>query len=478
MEVISADQLTSQGRRVVTPFTLLVRRAEGEAELNVVKVLRLLPGKRIVAVAIHDGKAKLIKCYFGGSASRYSKREIDGVKLINKAGVRTAGLCWQGRIADGSGEVLVFDYLDTATSLYDRWQQSQHREDRVDVLTRAMVILGKLHNYGVVQNDIHLDNFLLASGKLYTIDGGHVVSRSRLPLPEATSLDNLGLFFAQLYPRFDEFVPIVLPAYETVRGWSMDGARLQRLGMAIAVNRSHRKKNYIAKAFRDCTRFVCNRSFHRFAVCDRAYFDDEMARLIEDPDTAMGRGTLLKDGNTSTVALVQLSDRMLVIKRYNLTSVFHRLRRSVRNTRAWTSWANACRLEFLGIPSVKPVALIENRFGPLRGTAYFVSEFVEGQDALRCIKELKTINGELEALTSLLFDFSQNRISHGDLKATNFVMSGRGPVVLDLDSMREHRSEISFKRAFRRDINRFMKNWSDRPELLVRFEKLIGNLGS
>ena len=89
---------------------------------------------------------------------------------------------------------------------------------------------------------------------------------------------------------------------------------------------------------------------------------------------------------------------------------------------------------------------------------------------------LKNPHGEVEALSSLLLDLSESRISHGDLKATNFVMSAEGPVILDLDGMREHKNHDSFRRAFNRDVDRFMKNWQDHPELADRFEGLLSDL--
>ena len=476
MHRLTAEKLIRAGRCIEPPFSLMVTLSDSQVELKFSKILRLLPGKRIVGVATANGSQFLIKAYLGRAASRYAMRERNGVGLLALTGVRTPKLHWHARLSDGKGEVLAFEYLTDAVSLFDRWREAHKEDERVDVLTRAMVIIGKLHNQGVVQNDIHLANFLLAGGKLYTIDGGDVVKRSKPPLAEKASLSNLGMFFAQFYPKFDELMHVVLPAYEAVRQWEMNSLRVTRLEAAIAINRDRRKKAYINKAFRDCTRFVCNKSVDRFEVCDRSYYSGEMAELMASPDEMIASGTLLKDGGSSTVALVQLSDRALVIKRYNLKSWWHRVRRAIRCSRAWTSWGNACRMEFLGIPSVKPIALIEHRFGPFRGTAYFITEYIEGQDALKCLQGLKHTNGELEALTSILRGLSESHISHGDLKATNFVMSNQGPVILDLDAMVEHRSKESFKRAFDRDIDRFMQNWQDRPELSRQFAGLLVNL--
>ncbi|MEX0943032.1 MAG: lipopolysaccharide kinase InaA family protein [Pseudomonadales bacterium] len=476
MKTLSAENLINAGRIIDPPFKLIANIAGAACELEFSKVLRLLPGKRLVGVARVDGNDMLAKVYVGRSAARYARRERQGVRLIADSGVRTPLLKWHAPLMDGKGEVLAFEFLPDAVSLFERWREAQQEEARIDVLTRAMVIIGKLHNQGVVQNDIHLANFLMSNGRLYTIDGGDIVRRSHPPLAERSSLRNVGMFFAQFFPRYDHLVEIVLPAYEAVRGWDMQPTRLEDLAREIETSRSRRKRLCIDKAFRDCTRFVCNKSLDRFVVCDRDAYTYEMEQVLADPDEFMVQGQTLKDSPTSTVAIVAVSGRSLVIKRYNMKNFWHRIKRAFRRSRAWKSWANACRMEVVGIPSVKPVALVEHRIGPLRGKAYFITEYVAGPDALASIRNLGHPNGELEALTSILQELADSQISHGDMKATNFVMAEQGPVILDLDAMKEHGSRASFRRAFQRDIKRFMQNWQDRPEIASRFEGLLGNL--
>jgi RIO-like serine/threonine protein kinase len=56
-------------------------------------------------------------------------------------------------------------------------------------------------------------------------------------------------------------------------------------------------------------------------------------------------------------------------------------------------------------------------------------------------------------------------ISHGDFKAANFIVSGDKLFVIDLDGMRKHSFRWRFRKAFKRDCERLMKNWTDLPEL-------------
>ena len=64
------------------------------------------------------------------------------------------------------------------------------------------------------------------------------------------------------------------------------------------------------------------------------------------------------------------------------------------------------------------------------------------------------------------------RISHGDMKATNFLVRNGTLHVLDLDAMERSRTKAKFREKFGRDLTRFQKNWvgtSIEPEI----EKLL-----
>jgi len=476
METVDPKGLVKLGRAVEAPFRMEVTLSDYSAPLICKRIFRLLPGKRVVALAEFEGKDVLVKIFLGRMATRNKDRELVGVRHIADADVRTPALLWQGKSECGQGDILAFEYLPDAISLFDRWRDATADDERVDILTRAMILIARLHKKGVVQEDIHLANFLLSNGRLFTIDGGGISKITKGALPVGLSLHNLGWFFAQFYPRFDDFVNIVLPAYEAVRAWDADERRIESLKVEVLKNRESRKKDYLDKVFRDCTRFACDKSFKRYQVCERSALDEDLLPILGDPDYHMARGEMLKDGNSATVALVKTGNRSLVIKRYNLKGPGHAIRRAFRKSRAWTAWSNAYRMEFLGIRSLKPIAMIENRTGVIRGTAYLITEYIEGVDALECLRNMKKPNGELEALAGILHELSESKISHGDLKATNFLMAEDGPVIIDLDAMRQHKTQASFHRAFSKDLERFMQNWKDQPEVASQFEGLLSQV--
>lgn len=474
---LTTQDIRLAGRLLPVPFCLAGRSGTGRCRITIEKVLRILPGKRLVARATtEDGVNILIKLYLGRSAKRYALREVRGTTLIHNASIPTPRLLWQGETDTNTGNLLAFEFLEDAVSLQTDWQHTMSRSDHLEILREAMSMLAQMHARGVIQRDIHLGNFLRAGNQLYMIDGGHVERHRYGPLSIGDSIANLAEFFAQFFPRYDSLIPLVFPEYLKARSRQARESELARLDSALSRCREVRKRGYLRKTLRDCTQFECETTFRRFLVCVRDSLNRDIMELLDRPDYWMDRGEALKRGGSATIVRVQLGHHDLVVKRYNLKGPLHRLKRALGPSRARRSWVNAWRMEFLGIPSVKPIAMIEEKLGPFRGRAYFVSEYVAGRDALATIKTSQQPDDQMAAISSLLQDLSDSRISHGDMKATNFMMSATGPVIMDLDAMREHRDAISFRRAFRRDLKRFMENWRDRPELANQFRGLLADL--
>ena len=106
--------------------------------------------------------------------------------------------------------------------------------------------------------------------------------------------------------------------------------------------------------------------------------------------------------------------------------------------------------------------LFRSVFWIFRRRAYFLCEYIEGSDLATAWskQELETNEKETVALFRDLFRiFADYRISHGDMKATNFLVKEKILHVLDLDAMVRHRTDVKFKEKFNKDLQRFRKNW-------------------
>ncbi|WP_044870717.1 lipopolysaccharide kinase InaA family protein [Pseudomonas sp. LFM046] len=456
-------ELARAGRTPQLPIALDIA---GGLELQ--SLLRVLPGQRYVGVALWQGRKVLAKVLVGGKAERHFQRELAGARALHEQGIDSPTLLAQGQLA-GQGGWLLFEYLDGAESLWDAWRQVEREAPLSDaqqtVLGEALAAIARLHLAGLVQDDLHLDNLLRHRATLNVIDGGGIRAECPgSPLPRDKALANLAVFFAQLPAELAPFLEELLVQYLLVNG--EHALPLEALEKEIARVRKWRLGDYMKKIARDCTLFsVVRGAFGLRAV--RREAEAGLEKLLDAPDTALEQGRYLKQGATATVAEVVHEGRRLLIKRYNIKGLVHWLSRFWRPSRAWHSWREGNRLEFLGIATPHPLAVLERRFLWLRGRAYLITEYLSGQDIIaRFQPYLDDPDGagvppeaELQALDQLFAALIRERISHGDFKGYNLFWQDGRWTLIDLDAVCQHHSQRSFARAYARDRARFLRNW-------------------
>ena len=469
---LDAAGLRMAGRQPATPFTVML--ADG-TEIQVFRLLRVLPGKRMVGEGRWHDRQVLVKLFIARHSARHWTRERRGIEALQQAGLVTPEIL-QASALPGGGHILLTAYVSEAQSLAEIWAGLEHlpagNADGLAVLSLALRLLGRLHAAGLVQEDLHLGNFLQRGDELFVIDGDAVRSISPGQCVEnLLASNNLAILLAQLPPSWDPCRPELLAAY--VAGGGQRPADLRSLDEEVRRVRDWRLKDYLAKTIRDCSLFSTERSAFRFTAVVRSALENLQA-LMAFPDAVMREGQVFKDGGTCTVVRVTLAGRELVVKRYNLKNLGHALSRFWRPSRAWHSWREGHRLRFLDIATPAPLALIEERIGPLRRRAFLVTEYCAGSNLLTTLSPDEPPHAEMaQALVSLFRTLYALRISHGDLKATNLLWDQGRIVLIDLDAMVQHRSVRQHARAWQRDRSRLLRNW---PQDSVLYQWLEANL--
>ncbi len=455
--VATAASLRAAGRKPLPQTGIAL---EDGRLMTVERWQRILPGKRLTGSGEWQGRKVLAKLFIAARGSeRHWQRECRGAETLATHGLPTPALLASGLLRDG-GQYVLYDYLDGA-----------HNPDgeSLDELTPVFAQVGRMHALGLVQEDAHLGNFLLKDGRFYVIDGDAI----RGPASPADCTGNLALLLAQLQPQAEATMrTALLQAYRSGNpGATTDEAQL---AAASARARQARLADYLDKSLRDCSLFKSAHSVDRFFSIVRSE-TGLLAPLIHDPDAWLERGIPLKRGRTATLARVEVNGRQLVIKRYNIKGPGHALSRSWRPSRAWQSWLEGHRLSFLGIATPRPLALIEKRAGPLRGKAWLISEYCDGESLASRFHDPDTVPpaSDLDAIGELMRRLVAARISHGDLKATNLLWCDDQPHLVDLDAMRQHAGEAGFKRAWQRDCARFLDNWPPGSALRHALETVL-----
>ncbi|WLG95379.1 lipopolysaccharide kinase InaA family protein [Pseudomonas sp. FP198] len=478
------SELKNAGRSPGLPLSLELADAAGPAQLQLLTLLRVLPGQRYVGAGVWRGRPVLAKLLVGAKAARHFQRELQGVRLLAEQGLTTPLLLVDG-LKDGEGGWLLFELLEGAQSLGDAWRQVEQLPPLVDeqaaVLAEALGAIAQLHAKGLWQEDLHLDNLLRHDGKLYLIDGAGIRAETAgQPLSRQKVLENLGVFFAQLPKSLAPFTEELLVHY--LLGNAEHALPMEALQKQIDKVHAWRLKDYLEKVGRECSLFSVKRG--PFGL--RAIRRDEEAAIVpvlEQADALLDQGHLFKTGGAASVGRVVASGRTLIIKRYNIKGFAHWLKRFWRPSRAWHAWREGHRLAFLGIATPKPLALLEKRFLWLRRGAYLVTEYLPGPDIIErfapYVETGEAPETELLALDRLFADLVRERISHGDFKGHNLFWQHDRWALIDLDSMCQHRTQASFAQAYARDRARFMRNWPQDSALYrVIDERLPKNVES
>jgi len=458
------------------PASLELEGADKLSPLVLEESLRDLPGKRLVARGIWQGKQVVAKLFLDPrSAIRHWKREQKGILALQQGGIKSPLLLHSGRLRDQT-PIHIFEWLPDATTALDIWEQAGDDTQRLTFLQQLMVILADHHRAGLQQKDLHLNNFLYSKGGWYTIDADSIENRrTGEALDLKSSLENLALFFAQLTPEFDDLIEPALEKYDNSRKTTADF--YQQLMPVLTKKRTERRHKYVSKSYRTCSEFIRGKNSRQVAIYRRDADPERIKQLLADPDTLIAAGKMLKDGNSSTVVHIHHPDGDWVIKRYNVKNLWHGLKRCLRPSRAWISWGNAHRLAISGIATPKAVAVIEKSIGPLRWGAYYVCEYISGVDAAEYFEEGKQITDQNDPVAlnfvKLFRILKQTGIFHGDCKATNFLIKNQQPWVIDLDAMKEFSSEQQYLRYYQIDRQRFLCNWHKNPKLLKWFDRHI-----
>lgn len=456
------------------------------APIVVEEVVRTVPQQRVVVRGTWNGHTVFAKVFYGNRAKQHYLRDLAGVSYLVTAHIATPPLLHQDE-SNVDGEpayVLVFAAIAGAVNA-EQLLALSNQQQRFDIAVSLVKAVASHHQANLLQTDLYPKNFLATPQHLYTIDGDGI--RHYTKLNKKLALQNLSL----LLSKFDVlemqywFVDL-LAVYAQARNWSTFPYQAKVRKLTYDYRQQICSMYADKKVFRQCTDVRVQKNRYSYMAWATEFANLPLSADTQSLDALIANATLLKDGNTCTVALARYNANPVVIKRYNIKNLAHRLNRMLRQTRAAVSWANAYRLQYFGIATPKPVALIEqrsfgfSRFG-LKGKAYFLSAYVDAPDVADYFAQLsatesmeaeraKTTRAEaVTALAELFYRLYLLKLSHGDMKFSNIKMLDTRPMLIDLDSMRQHHCQYSALKAHVKDLRRFMQNWKDDTSLYNAF---------
>ena len=455
---LGPDKLISLGRDISPPFEV----ALADGVCTVTEILRLLPGRRLAARGSHRGQDVFVKLFFGKGAYRACVRDKRGVGLLGCSGVNTPRLLWETATTQRGAFALMFEFLQSACPI----ETGDSPEDG-DHAALAAEALARLHERGATHRDANLDNFMVSDGRLYVVDGA-AIRRTPSPLSEKAGLEALAAFLAEYPPAQDHRVPGLLTRYATARKWPERADRISRLGAELTAARGRRVRRYLVKTERNCTEFRCESGWRGVCLAKRSCWSEALADFARDPQARLADAEVIKNGRSATVFRLRLEGEPVVVKRYNVKSALHRVRRWFKR-RARIAWCNGHRLAFLGIPGAEPVALIERRWGPFLAESWLVMPDCGPVDVRAEVEPRGWSEPVLNGVIRIFQDLKTAGLHHGDTKASNFLIRDGAVHLIDLDGMREYPGSAL-------DVVRFLENFDGKALAQARARFLAAGL--
>lgn len=487
-------ELEVLSHRSVDAFSITLPDA---STLEVKAIVRRVPGKRIVCQSLWNNQNVYAKIFFGEDAEKYALRDKQGIQQLLDAKIPTPKVMFYGALPDNvlSGKgfsdkvdkncesyILILEAID-ASNIETTWNSLPLcSSQRLQIATDLVFEVARHHNANLYQSDLYFKNFLQQGSLIYTLDGDGIRSLPKYDTGQLC-LRNLAALLSKLdVLEVEKWLVALLKSYGKARHWNTL-PRIELMQHLINVHRHKVARGYAdKKVFRTCTDVQVRVEANQFFAVTRAYAGNDELRNVALLDESLHVPDF-KKGNTCTVGLLKtnlatIDAQKIVIKRYNVKSWWHGVTRRFRKTRAAISWANAHRLKLLGIETVQPVSLLEERFffGKLSRRSYFLSKFVDAPnvDEYFAKEHDKAKRAELvKHIVELFYRLYLLKISHGDMKASNLKIVDNQPVLLDLDSMVHHRFGLIAKYRHARDLRRFMRNWQSEESLANAFKKVF-----
>lgn len=347
-----------------------------------------------------------------------------------------------------------------------------------DIANSLGEFVAKMHSAGAVHRDFHPGNLMIdADGQIVLIDlhevrchrscswqqkRDNLITLNRWFMLRSSRTDRLR--FWRAYQRF-----ATLPDHADAQPQALESATIEsNVAFWKTRERRHRSGNRHLRRVSDA-------NYAGWAVND---LDSAISNQLHQPDDlfSLPSTEMLKEGRSSTVARIRSASPSMILKRFNMRSWFDPWKNLFRTSPAFHSWMMGHALMDAGLPTARPLAILQKKDRGRPGTGYLLNDDLGEVEDLRAFADRlltlsptqrrKLLRQRMAVVARTLRLFHERHFGHRDLKAANLLtpkdFNDQRVWFVDLVGVQRRRPNA---KAQIRDLSRLLVSFLSYPTL-------------
>jgi len=420
------------------------------------RVLRAVQGKRITCLGNFDSHKVIVKLFFHARrAKNHWQRSYKGSHKFIERSITAPNILFSGYLPEHGVYMIAFEYIENAVRFYEALANVPDEDQRQKLLNRLIRCLARHHQQGIIQDDLHMGNFLLKDKNIYSLDGDHVHS-FRSPITKSRSLTNLSKLLSNFFPLIETRILENYQVYCSARGWIPTEKGTRKLIRKATGMRKRRLAKNVRKMYRSGSSFSVFKTSGYYSIRNRGVWNDRFKIISDHPEPiiAQTRGEQMDGFNKYHLSIDDVPVTLYSARAFG----FFWLRRFGVVSRLWR---NALRLNRLEIHTPRPIAIIEKRKRPMIWHAFLIVESWKGVVAQSFFLSDSVPERDkhivAERIANAFFVMQQTGIAIRGVCSTNIIISDLKPVFLNV--LPFSLSFFSKPSGFIKSVHQFLEGW-------------------
>jgi len=355
-------------------------------------------------------------------------------------------------------------------------EAAKSREPRA--INQLAMTVRKFQDAGLFHQDLHAGNFLWEGNSLFLTDLHRARSVKRLSRNQR--LWNLAHLFHSLRSMWGEAEQLQFLAQYDERGFN-DSQRSETLFQKIypMMDRLQKRqwRSRTKRCLKESTDFTVHtekrvRYFHR-----RDFPLEHLKKVLEEHRDLVRKSSssLIKNSPEVAVSILDNRGEKICLKQFCYPHFRDRLKEHFRRSKGIKSWVAANGMRARGLPSLKPLALVERKsWMGLKESVLFMEALAEDQEMDRYVlKGFGNFNKKrrfIKTFARWLESLHKMDLYHKDMKTCNILVAERGETwnfhLLDFEDILTD-EKVNRKKLFRN----FLQLNTSTPKVMTRSDR-------